>query len=50
MRTLALGSYKEAPFVTGGMVSRYGLQTEILDYDNAVWNQVDDYPSSNGDK
>ena len=46
-RVLALGSYRNSPFVTGG----YGtLKTEILDYKGKKWNQAEDYPFSKSDR
>ena len=48
---LALGSYRNSPFVTGdfnGLPN--GLKTEILDYEAGEWKQAADYPFSNGDR
>ena len=50
---LALGSYRNSPFVTGSDSLRNGLKTEILDYDAGQWNDAKDYPlkyTSNGDR
>ena len=46
----ALGSYRNSPFVTGRDDKKYGLRTEILDYNAKKWKRVDDYPYSNGDR
>ena len=45
---MALGSYRNSPFVTGQDSSTNGLKTEILNYGSGVWEQADDYPFSNG--
>ena len=46
----ALGSYRKSPFVTGSYrSSRDGLKTEILDLTAGQWNQVADYPFTNGE-
>ena len=48
---LALGSYRNSPFVTGDHNgSPNGLRTEILDYEAGQWRQAADYPFSNGDR
>ena len=47
---MALGSYRNSPFVTGHYSSTNGLKTEILDYDSQKWEQLADYPFSNGDR
>ena len=47
MYTLSIGSYRQAPFVTGGMIIQFGLDTEILDYNSGKWNLADAYPSGN---
>ena len=47
---LALGSYRNSPFVTGHDSATNGLKTEILDYDAGQWNEEVDYPFSNGDR
>ena len=47
---MALGNYKNSPFVTGDLYSEDGgLRTEILDYENSKWVQAADYqfPDSN---
>ena len=44
---LALGSYKDSPFVTGQDWWANGLKTEILNYKSRVWEQAGDYPFSN---
>ena len=54
---MALGNYKNSPFVTGDLYADYnedasydgGLRTEILDYKNSKWVQAADYefPDSN---
>ena len=50
---MALGSYRNSPFVTGNSpfldVFIYGLKTEILDYEAGQWKQSADYPFSNGE-
>ena len=45
---MALGSYRNSPFVTGQFYSTNGLKTEILNYGEQNWQQVADYPFSNG--
>ena len=47
---LALGSYRDSPFVTGQYSSSDGLKTEILDYASGQWNEAADYPFSYGDR
>ena len=58
---MALGSYRNSPFVTGHHSTRFssklhgletgnGLKTEILDYEAGEWEQADDYPYSTGDR
>ena len=47
---LALGSYRNSPFVTGHDSDTNGLKTEILDYEAGEWKQVADYPFSKGVK
>ena len=47
---LALGSYRNSPFVTGHGSSTNGLKTEMLDYDSEKWEQLADYPFSTGDR
>ena len=49
---LALGSYRNSPFVTGdnnGFNSN-GLKTEILDLEAKEWVQLADYPFSNSNR
>jgi len=49
-RVNALGSYRKSPFVTGSYLSSTdGLKTEILDRAAGQWNQVADYPFTNGE-
>ena len=49
-RVNALGSYRKSPFVTGSYRSSIdGLKTEILDRTAGQWNQVADYPFTNGE-
>ena len=50
---MALGSYRDSPFVTGSFATGPGLdspvdgvETEILDYASGTWVQADDYPFS----
>ena len=47
---MALGSYKNSPFVTGHDSSSNGLKTEILNLGSGEWEQAGDYPFSNGNK
>ena len=47
---LALGSYRNSPFVTGQSSSTNGLKTEILDYEAGEWKGAADYPFSNKDR
>ena len=47
---VALGSYRNSPFVTGSYSSTYGLKTEILDHESAKWVQANDYPFADGDR
>ena len=47
---LALGSYRNSPFVTGQASKTNGLKTEIFDMEANEWVQLDDYPFSNGDR
>ena len=47
---MALGSYRNSPFVTGQNSATNGLKTEILNYSLGEWVQVDDYPFSNGNR
>ena len=49
-----LGSYRDSPFVTGSEGVQNAFATEILDYKNGNWIQVEDYPKRyldpNGDR
>ena len=47
---LALGSYKNSPFVTGQESSTNGLKTEIFDFEAKEWSQLADYPFSNSNR
>ena len=49
---LALGSYRNSPFVTGDNsgFNNNGLKTEILDLKAKEWVQLADYPFSNSNK
>ena len=47
---LALGSYRDSPFVTGGHHPTDGLKTEILNYNAEQWFEAKEYPFSNGDR
>merc|ERR1711990_267087 len=47
---MALGSYRNSPFVTGHYSLPNGLKTEILDYDSQKWEQLADYPFSTGNR
>ena len=47
---MALGSYRNSPFVTGHYSSTNGLKTEILDYDSQEWEHLADYPFSTGNR
>ena len=46
-RALALGNYRDSPFITGDYTtpSAY-LKTEILNYETDTWVEVADYPFS----
>ena len=44
---MALGSYRNSPFVTGHNSATNGLKTEILNYESKEWEQAGDYPFSN---
>ena len=47
---MALGSYRDSPFVTGNYASSTtGLKTEILNYNAQQWFEAKDYPFSKGD-
>ena len=47
---MALGSYRNSPFVTGHYSNDNGLKTEILDYEAGEWKGAVDYPFSNKDR
>ena len=47
---LALGSYRNSPFVTGHGSSTNGLKTEILNYKSGTWEEAAGYPFSNGNR
>ena len=51
---LALGSYRNAPFVTGTFSSTNGLKTELLNYGKkseiGEWEEKPDYPFSTGER
>ena len=47
---MALGSYKNSPFVTGQNIASNGLKTEILNLGSGEWEQAGDYPFSNGNR
>ena len=52
---LALGSYRDSPFVTGGLSGLVtgglsGLKTEILNYNAQQWFEAKDYPFTNEDR
>ena len=47
---LALGSYRNSPFVTGQYSNTNGLKTEIFDFEAKEWAQFADYPFSNSDR
>ena len=47
---MALGSYRNSPFVTGHGSSINGFRTEILNYGSEEWEEADGYPFSNGDR
>ena len=49
-RVNALGSYKNSPFVTGGLSSTNGLKTEIFDLMAKKWKQLADYPFTGYDR
>ena len=47
-----MGNYKNSPFVTGHHFpddNASGFATEIFNYENSEWVQVQDYPFSTGD-
>ena len=47
---MALGSYRNSPFITGDISSEYGLKTEVLDFEAKKWAQVAEYPYSSGNR
>ena len=47
---MALGSYRNSPFVTGHGSSTNGLKTEILNYKSGTWEEGSEYPFSNGNR
>ena len=47
---LALGSYRNSPFVTGQMSSTNGLKTELLNHGAGEWEEKPDYPFSSGER
>ena len=47
---MALGSYRNSPFVTGQNSLTNGLKTEILNYGSEEWEPAGDYPFSNRDR
>ena len=47
---LALGSYKNSPFVTGQDSSTNGLKTENFNFESKEWAQLADYQFSNGNR
>ena len=47
---MALGSYRNSPFVTGHGSSTNGLKTEILNYKSGTWEEGIEYPFSNGNR
>ena len=50
LNVLALGSYRNSPFVTGQNAATDGLKTEILVYGADEWAETTEYPFSNGDR
>ena len=51
-RVFNMGNYKNSPFVTGHHFpddNASGFATEIFNYENSEWVQVQDYPFSTGD-
>ena len=55
-RVFNMGNYKNSPFVTGHHYPDHnsdnssGFATEIFNYDNNEWVQVQDYPFSTGNQ
>ena len=47
---MALGSYRNSPFITGDSSNSNGLKTEVLNHSAGIWVQAPDYPFSNGDR
>ena len=47
---MALGSYRNSPFVTGHGSSTNGFKTEILNYKSGNWEEGAGYPFSNGNR
>ena len=47
---MALGSYRNSPFVTGHGSSTNGFKTEILNYKSGNWEEGTEYPFSNGNR
>ena len=47
-RVNTLGLYKGMPFVTGSYDYPNSKKTEILDYSSKKWNEVADYPFTEG--
>ena len=50
---MAIGNYKDSPFVTGNhfpTAEVNGLKTEILDYGKGIWVEADEYPFSNNNR
>ena len=47
---MALGSYRNSPFVTGHYSAINGLKTEILNYALGEWELTLDYPFSNNNR
>ena len=47
---MALGSYRNSPFVTGQDSATNGLKTEILNLGSGEWEQAGDYPFSYGNR
>ena len=50
LNVMALGSYRNLPFVTGHNSPTNGLKTEIFNYGSGEWELTHDYPFSNGNR
>ena len=41
---MALGNFKNSPFITGSDFSHFGVTTSILNYEKREWLPAADYP------